>query len=141
MEVYQKASKYQQIYQTFMNLSKTLLNNSITRLLLLSLVILASKTSVQATPYASAVTNSAGTISFILNENPDSVKVLFDNGSSTNDLGALLKGPQSFTLDAHTNYQIVVSKVSAPGYRNGPGNGGVATPLQISTDSNVALNL
>src|SRR5437016_6156631 len=40
-------------------------------------------------PYASGLTNSAGTIKFVLNEAADSVKVAFDNGTSTNDLGTL----------------------------------------------------
>src|SRR6476620_9960086 len=113
-----------------MNPKKLFLNKTITRAMM-AFAIVASSQIAKATPYSSGVTNNAGTVSFILNENADNVKVLFDNGSSTNDLGALTSGAQSFSLDVHTNYQIVVTKASAPGYRNGPGNGGVATTLQI----------
>lgn len=76
---------------------------------------LLSVTSLYATPYASGITNDAGTISFVLNENASSVQVVFNNGSSTNDLGARTKGIHSFTLGSATNYQIVV--------RNSIGNG------------------
>lgn len=68
----------------------------------------------QAHPYASGVTNKSGTVFFYLNENADSVKVVFDNGTSaTNNLGALTKGQQSFALGAHTNYSIIVAKVGS----------------------------
>ena len=65
--------------------------------------------SANAHPYASGITNSSGTISFILNEAADDVKVVF-NGGTTNDLGALAAGVQSFALGAHTSYSIVVSR-------------------------------
>ena len=68
----------------------------------------------QAHPYASGVTVSGGTVQFYLNENADSVNVVFDNGTSaTNNLGALTKGLQSFALGAHTNYSIIVTKVGS----------------------------
>ena len=78
----------------------------------------------QAHPYASAVTNDAGTIKFILNENADNVGVSFDNDTATNNLGALAKGSQSFALAGHTNYAIYVYKV------------GAGSPVQISADTN-----
>ena len=68
---------------------------------------------VQAVPYASAVTNSAGTVTFILNESADNVTVLLNNGASTLNLGALGRGPQSFSLGAATNFQIKVTKSTA----------------------------
>lgn len=77
----------------------------------------------QAHPYASGLTNNGGTIKFILNENADSVKVAFDNGAVTNDLGALGKRVQSFPLGAHTNYSIIVYKL------------GSAIPVQLSVDA------
>src|ERR1700722_4946036 len=65
--------------------------------------------SANAHPYASGITNNSGTISFVLNEAADDVKVVF-NGGTTNDLGGLAAGVQSFALGAHTSYSIVVSK-------------------------------
>ncbi len=69
--------------------------------------------SVHGHPYASGLTNSAGTIKFVLNEAADDVKVVFDGGTATNDLGALSSGVQSFALGAHTSYAIVVSKTGS----------------------------
>ena len=77
----------------------------------------------QAHPYASGVTNNSGTIKFILNESADNGYVLFDNGTVSNNLGALSKGVQTFALTTHTNYSIGVFKV---------GSGGAA---QISVDA------
>ena len=83
----------------------------------------------QAHPYASGVTVSGGTVQFYLNENADSVNVVFDNGTSaTNNLGALTKGLQSFALGAHTNYSIIVTKV------------GSGVPLQTSNTNDVFVN-
>ena len=86
----------------------------------------------QAHPYASGLTNNSGTISFILNESADSVQVAFDNAgagyTTTNNLGALTNGVQSFVLGAHTNYAIIVSKA---------GNG---IPFKISQDTNRFVN-
>src|ERR1035441_1368408 len=69
---------------------------------------------VQAHPYASGVTNNAGTVSFILNESADSVQVAFDKAgasyTSTNSLGALAAGTHSFALGTHTNFAVIVSK-------------------------------
>jgi hypothetical protein len=82
----------------------------------------------RAHPYASGITNNTGTISFILNESADSVRVAFDNYTSTNNLGALAAGVQSFGLGTHTNYAIIVSKA------------GIGVPFLISADSNRLLN-
>jgi hypothetical protein len=68
---------------------------------------------VNAHPYASGLTNSAGTIKFILNEAASDVTVAFDNGSVTNDLGALASGAQSFSLAGHSNFSIIVSKTGS----------------------------
>src|SRR5258708_34366288 len=80
-----------------------LLRLSFSALLLLSVVSVA-----RAHPYASGITNSGGLVKFILNENAESVKVAFDNGATTNDLGAWTKGIPSFAPGAHTNYAIIV---------------------------------
>ena len=91
---------------------------------LLSLFLFGSSLITEAVPYASGVTNNAGTVSFILNEDADNVKVLLNDGSVTNDLGALAAGKRSFNLGGGTNYQIVVSKTASIGWR------------QISNDRN-----
>ena len=67
----------------------------------------------RAVPYASAITNNSGTIQFILNENADNVGLAFDNGTATNNLGALNKGPNSFSLGVHTNFSIYVYKAGS----------------------------
>lgn len=76
----------------------------------------------QAAPFASGIVNNSGTINFILNEGGGNVYVVFEDGS-TNVMGVLGSGAQSFALGAHTSYAIYVVK---------SGNG---TPSQISTDT------
>lgn len=95
--------------------------------LALAAIALASH-SACAHPYASGISNNAGTISFILNESADSVQIAFDDRTSTNNLGGLSAGVQTFALGAHTNYAIIVSKA------------GVGAPSQISADTNRFLN-
>lgn len=77
-----------------------------------------------AVPYASGVTNSAGTVSFILNEDAGNVTVVFDGGASSSDMGALTKGAHSFSLGASTSFNIVVKKNVPQAW------------TQISTDDN-----
>jgi len=76
----------------------------------------------QAHPYASGVTNNAGTVSFIINEGGATVDVVFED-NTTNHMGVLPRGISSFNLAAHTGYQIIVTK---------QGNG---VPAQISNDA------
>jgi hypothetical protein len=66
---------------------------------------------VQAVPYASCITNSAGTVTYILNQNAQDVKVIYDGGGpgNTNALGAQTRGVHSFSLAGHTSYSIVVT--------------------------------
>jgi hypothetical protein len=87
----------------------------------------------QARPYASSLTNNAGTISFRLNESADNVKVV--SGGVTNDLGALPAGLHSFGPGVSDPYQVEVFKASPAGFATAiaPNRGAV---LQISTDSN-----
>jgi len=72
--------------------------------------LIAASFSALAHPYASGLTNNAGTISFILNESANDVSVVFNNGAATNDLGALSSGVQSFSLGSYTNYSIIVTR-------------------------------
>ena len=67
-----------------------------------------------AHPYASGVTNQGGVISWVLNEPATDVKIVFDNGTSTNDLGSSpVMGTNTFTLASRTNFSIVVFKVGS----------------------------
>jgi len=69
---------------------------------------------VAAHPYASGVTNKSGTISWVLNESATDVKIIFDNGTSTNDLGsAPVVGTNKFSLSTHTNFAISVYKAGS----------------------------
>ena len=104
-----------------------------------------------ATPYASGVSNVSGTVSFFLNESADAVMIVTNSPAGvtgTNNQGALAKGLHSFSLGSATNYQIVVSKNSLPGYRTQTGvttngyyvtNVPTACVLQISDNTNPRL--
>jgi hypothetical protein len=84
---------------------------------------------VAANPYASGVTNKSGIISWVLNESATDVKIIFDNGKTTNDLGSSpVVGTNAFNAGSHTNFAIVVYKA---------GSGALA---QISSDANVNNN-
>src|SRR5215204_2432124 len=67
-------------------------------LALFTIAVLGLSPSGWARPYASRLTNDAGTISFRLNESADSVKIVSAGGATTNDLGALTAGLHTFAL-------------------------------------------
>jgi hypothetical protein len=91
------------------------------RVVLLSAALMAAAIplSVQATPYASSVTNVAGTVSFYVNENGGNVVVVYEDGStnaSFNGINAgtnVTAGRYSFSLGGHTTYSITVTKTGA----------------------------
>ena len=92
-----------------------------------ALAVLSCVTAARAHPYASGVTVSGNTVNFILNESATSIKVLFDNGTVTNDWGTNVgAGAKSFTLGTHTNFAISVFKL-------GPG---VPTVISPGTNQN-----
>lgn len=64
----------------------------------------------RAVPYASGVTNNAGTVSFVLNEPAGNVTVEFDGGASNLDMGALTNGTHSFQTGTAASFRIVVKK-------------------------------
>jgi len=99
---------------------------SILRGVAAGLAVLSCVSVARAHPYASGVTVSGGNVSFILNESATDIKVLFDNNTTTNDLGAMAAGPHSFALGAHTNFSISVFKL-------GPG---VPTTISPNTNEN-----
>ena len=108
------------------------------RLILFVLITLTSA-STQATPYASGLTNNAGVVSFILNEDAGNVTVTLNPGGSTLDLGALGKGPHDFNLGAATSFQIVVRKVASAGWSLISSD--TNTFLQFPTPRGVAVNM
>lgn len=97
-----------------------------------ALLLSAAAPVVQASPYASSLTNSAGVISFRLNESADSVKIISNGGAVTNDLGARPAGLTVTNVGVSGVYQVVVFKNGAPGYTQGAAN-------QISVDANSLL--
>ena len=83
---------------------------------MLALAVTALSTYVaKATPYASCITNSGGNISYLLNQDAQDVKVIFDGGGSgnTNSYGAQARGVHSFALGSHTTYRIQVTHNAA----------------------------
>jgi len=82
-----------------------------------------------ARPYATSLTNSGSSISFRLNESADSVKIISNGGSVTNDLGPLPKGLTVTNLTVAGVFKIQVTKSSGSGYVQGVVN-------QISDDAN-----
>jgi hypothetical protein len=100
--------------------------------LAVGLALLSCVSIARAHPYASGVTVSGGNVSYILNESATDVKVLFDNSTVTNDLGAMAAGLQSFALGTHTNFSISVFKLG-PGVPTAispaPGTGVGQSPL------------
>jgi len=87
-----------------------------------------------AVPYASALTNAGGRLSFRLNEAADRVRVVGGDGAGTNDLGALPAGLHVFTTDVEGVFQIEVFKAGGAGFLTpvGANRGAV---LQISPDT------
>src|SRR5436190_19066151 len=73
--------------------------------------------STRATPYACDITNSAGTVSFRLNENADNVKVISNGGAVTNDIGPGIKGLTVTNLGvAAGTVKIMVTRSAPAGY-------------------------
>lgn len=90
----------------------------------------------QATPYASNLTNNNGTVSFRLNESADNVKVLWNGGANEADLGPRGAGLHVANVGASGTFQVRAFKVSPPGFVTpiAPNQGGI---VQISTDSSL----
>jgi hypothetical protein len=83
------------------------------RSLVLSLAVAAvAGSTAKAVPYASCITNSASTVTYLLNQNAQDVKIIFDGGGpgKTNALGAQTRGVHSFDFTGHTSYSIQVSQ-------------------------------
>jgi hypothetical protein len=88
----------------------------------------------RATPYASELTNNAGTVSFTLNEG-GSVKVYY--GTTTNNLGNLASGRFSFALGATSPFFVqVTSTNTGAGYKTAV-SPLVAGRIQLPTTNDV----
>jgi hypothetical protein len=87
-----------------------------------------------ATPYATCLTNTAGTVSFRLNEAADTVKVIWAGGASVTNLGAKARGLTVTNLGVVTSpFQVQVIKTGA---------GTIVTNNQVAFNSvrGVAVN-
>jgi hypothetical protein len=102
---------------------------NIAKSLALGLAIISFGGIAKAHPYASGVTVSGSTVSFILNESGGNVTVKYEDGSTNANFNGITtgtnvaKGLQSFSLTGHTSYSISVAKT---------GNG---IPSLISSDT------
>ena len=108
--------------------------------------------SAHATPYASEVTNSGGTVSYYLNQGASDVTVVIDGVS--HDMGSQGAGQQSFSLGSGTNYQIIVNNLdtnsgyntftAAPNFSQGNvatgGDDTIAALFSLNGMRSVAIN-
>lgn len=110
-----------------------------TLLLAAALSVALCPTSLQATPYASSVTNNAGTIQFYLNESNATITVTYEDGSTNTNFNGVSTGtnipagPQSFALGSHSSYAISVTKI-------GSGAPSLIRSLGIGTARGVDVN-
>ena len=104
--------------------------------------LLASVLSTRATPYATCLTNSGGTVSFRLNEAADDVKVIGNAGTLTNDLGAISAVGLTVTNLTGTGMTGGVFRVSVAKAGSGAiaqiGNISIGTPRGVAVNQNPA---
>src|SRR3954464_15165404 len=92
-------------------------NNRKRIILLATIEWVAISHTVMATPYACDITNSAGIVSFRLNENADNVKVISSGGAVTNDIGPGIKGLTVTNLGVAAGIvKIMVTRSAPVGY-------------------------
>jgi len=95
--------------------------------------------SVQATPYASCITNGNNTVGFYLNESGGNVTVKYEDNSLNPSFNGtttgtnLPSGPYNFSLAGHTSYTISVAKV-------GTGAAAVVHTLGYGTPRGIDVN-
>jgi hypothetical protein len=93
----------------------------------------------KATPYASCITNNAGSIQFYLNESNATICVTYEDGSTNASFDGIntgtnqLKGLKSFTLGSHSSYTITVTK-------NGSGSSLLLATYPINNAGGVDVN-
>ncbi|HXT11812.1 MAG TPA: Calx-beta domain-containing protein [Candidatus Angelobacter sp.] len=101
-----------------------------------SLAAACSIETLQATPYATCLTNNAGVISFRLNEPASAVAIIYTNltgDTITTNLGTMTAGLTVTNLSVPGNFTVAVTNSAAPGYLGG-------ATLQISGDSRNGLS-
>jgi hypothetical protein len=92
-----------------------------------------------AAPYASCITNNAGSIQFYLNESGGNVTVTFEDSSTDPNFNGtttglnVAKGQHSFSLGSHTSYTISVDKV-------GSGSASVVDTMPAATPRGIDVN-
>ncbi len=103
----------------------------------LALAALVCGPSASATPYASGISNNAGTVYFYLNEGGGNVTITFEDSSTDPVFNGAVQaaGRYSFALGAHTSYSIKVAKTGS-GQPSLIGDSlGLATPRGVAVNS------
>lgn len=122
--------------------TKTMLTRLIAPGLALALGVIMVATTATATPYATCLTNNAGTVSFRLNEDGCNVKVVGNGGTLTNDLGVI---PVNTLLSNGTAGLLIVTNLSSAGGSSTMTGGaffvivekgGTGIPSQINVETN-----
>jgi hypothetical protein len=108
-----------------------LIRESLRCLIILTLMVSATQ-KMSARPYATSLTNAAGVVSFRLNEDADSVKIISSAGATTNDLGPILKGLTVTNLGISGNFKVQVTKAAGAGYLQG-----IVSQISVDTDNAV----
>ncbi len=93
---------------------KTLLQSSSLRCLIIALSFTLMVAKTWGTPYASGVTRSGDTVSFVLNQEAASVTVLRDGGNPVSL--ATTPGTHNFDMSGYTSYQIIVTGNTSRGW-------------------------
>jgi hypothetical protein len=92
---------------------------SIIRGITAGLALLSCVPLAKATPFASCITNNAGTISFYLNEGGGNVTITYEDGSTNASYDGVTAGTNeaagahTFSLTGHTTYSISVNKTGS----------------------------
>ena len=115
-------------------LNPSLLRPALRGLVLAVAATVLSSYVVTATPYATCLTNNAGTVSFRLNEAADTVKVFWNGGAAVTNLGARPKG---LTV---TNLLVVTSPFQVQVIKTGSQAIGTNTPAAFNSPRAVAVN-
>ncbi len=81
-----------------------------------SLAMMTLVPTAMATPYASGIQLNGASSSFVLNEDADSVDIVFDGGATTVNMGALSAGTHTFDETLGTTWEIVATKSAPAGW-------------------------
>lgn len=98
-------------------MKKLMKASSVIRGLALGCAVVSLARMAKATPYASCITNNAGTVSFYLNEAGGNVTITYEDGTTNSSYDGvasgtnMASGAHTFSLGSHTSYNIAVTKV------------------------------